>query len=238
MTLILLLAFVLTAATGGLADEETATSVMEYGISGTWDSRYVTEGRDNLDGDTLAGITIEAACKGLSLGAWYVSSPDADYREFDAGATYNVELNDIEAYASFTHLCFLTDEEDDNELGAGFSYSGLPVGLAIGIDGYYSFEAEGAFLEASISGEFDVWGRLTLVPSAVLGWNSGYIADGHNGANHVALSLEASAPLKDGLDFVVYAAYSWAIDADFDRYSGDENLKDFPYVGVVLHAAF
>ncbi|AKJ64794.1 hypothetical protein L21SP4_01551 [Kiritimatiella glycovorans] len=122
--------------------------------------------------------------------------------------------------------------------GIGFSYSGLPAGLADGIDGYYSFEAEGAFFEASMGGEYEVMDRLTLAPSAVLGWNSGYIADGHDGANHFALSLEAITPLKDGLDLVATFAYSWAIDADPEPYPGDEALENFPFAGVALRATF
>jgi hypothetical protein len=238
MAIGVLVAASLMTATRGLADDEATAAATEFSISGAWESRYATEGRDNLDGDSLAGTTIEAAFKGLSVGAWYASSPDVDYREFDASLTYSVEWNDLEAYISYTHLRFLADEEDDNEIGVGFAYSRLPGGLALGLDSYYSFEAEGAFLEASIGGEYEVLNRLTLAPSAVLGWNSGYISDGHDGANHFMLSCEAIMPIKDGLDLAVTVAYSWAIDADPERYPGDETLADFPSVGVALRAAF
>lgn len=85
MALGVLSAVVLTAATRGLADEESPAGGVEFAMNGTWDSRYATEGRDNLDGDALVGTAIETAFKGLCLSAWYASSPDVDYGS--SGAT-------------------------------------------------------------------------------------------------------------------------------------------------------
>ena len=206
-------------------------------VAVAWDSRYVSEGRDNLAGDSLAGTTVDASVGGLSFGAWFAASPDTDYREFNLGATYTVGWRDLEAYASFTHLRFLSDEEDDNEVGAGLAYTGLPAGLAIGLDAYHSFEAEGTFLEAWLGGEYEPCGWLMIAPAAVLGWNSGYIAEGHDGANHFSLSMEASVPLKEGLDLAAMVAYTWAIDADPGRYPDDEALEDFLHAGIALRAA-
>lgn len=226
---------VLTAATRAGANDATTAGMVDIAVA--WDSRYVSEGRDNLAGDSLAGTTVDASFGGLCLGAWVAASPDADYREFNLGATYAVGWRDLEAYVSFTHLRFLSDEEDDNEVGAGLAYTALPVGLAIGLDAYHSFEAEGTFLEASIGGEYAVCDWLTLAPAAVLGWNEGYIADGHDGANHFALAMEASVPLKEDLDLAASVAYTWSIDADPGRYPEDESLEDFLHAGIALRAA-
>ena len=235
-----LVAVASSAAADGIAGDDASACGVEFGISGGWESRYVSEGRDNLDGDGLVSSTVEAAFKGFALNACYASSPDTDYRELNLGAGYTFTWNDLEANVSYTHLRFLSDEEDedDNEIGVGLAYSGLPAGLSVGIDGCYSFEAEGVFLEASIAGEYEVMSWLTLAPSAVLGWNLGYIPDGHDGANHCALSLEAIVPLKDGLELVGYIAQSWALDADPDKYEEDGNLKDMFRGGVALCATF
>ncbi len=233
-----LVAVVSSAAADGIVGDDASACGVEFGISGGWESRYVSEGRDNLDGDGLVSSTVEAAFKGLSLNASYASSPNTDYREFTAGAAYSYTWNDLEANVSYTHLRFLSDEEDDNEIGLGLAYSGLPVGLSVGLDGYYSFDTEGTFLGAYMAGEYDVMDWLTLVPSAVLGWNLGYVADGHDGANHCALSLEAIVPLKDGLELVGYITQSWAINADPDKYEEDINLKDMFRGGVALYAEF
>ncbi len=234
----ILLALVAAASADGRADGETAPDAVEFGLSATWDNRYVTEGRDNLDGDALIGAAAEATFKGLACGVWYGASPSADYRELNLGVTYTVAWKGVEAYASLTHLRFLSDDDHDTECGAGVSYAGLPAGLTAGIDGYHSFAADGAFFETFLGGDYAVCEWLTLAPAAVLGWNAGYIADGHDGANHFALSLEASTPLTGNVDLVLRLAYSWALDAEPERYPGDEGLKDFASVGVAVRAAF
>ena len=114
-----LVAVVSSAAADGIAGDDASACGVEFGISGGWESRYVSEGRDNLDGDGLVSSTVEAAFKGLSLNASYASSPNTDYREFSLGAAYSYTWNDLEANVSYTHLRFLSDEEDDNEIGLG-----------------------------------------------------------------------------------------------------------------------
>jgi hypothetical protein len=239
ITLALLMAVASTTATGVLAEEEAGLlDVLDFDISAAWDSRYVSEGRDNLAGDSLAGTTIEAAYEGLSVNVWYASSPDTDYREVNVGTAYTLEWNDWEAYVSYTFLRFLSDKENDNEIGAGLSYSGLPAGFAAGVDGYYSFDAEGAFFETYINRECEVADWLTLTPAAVMGWNAGYMADGHDGANHFALVLEAAVPLKTGLELSGNIAYSFAINDNADKYADDEGLRSMFYGGVALRASF
>jgi len=225
---------------GGRAEESgelPPALALEVNIDLAWESRYVSEGRDNLDGESLAGMTFQAALRGLALGGWYAASPDVDYREFNAFTAYAAEWNGIAAYLSFTHLMFLTEEEHDNEAGGGIAYTALPGDLTLGLDGCYSFEAEGCFYELCLGGEYAVQ-RITLAPCAALGLNSGYIADGHDGVNNFTLSIEASTPIREGLDLAVRLAYTWGIDADPAEYPGDENLKDFAYLGVALYAAF
>jgi len=233
-----LVAVVLVTAVCTLANHTVAgeAELVAYSSAVAWDSHYVSEGRDNLDGDALAGTTVEVSLEGLRLGVWMAASPDADYREFNIGTAYMVGWRALEAYIGFTHLRFLSDEEDDNELGLGLAYNALPAGLSLGLDAYHSFEAKGMFLEAVLGGAYAPATWLTLSPSAVLGWNAGYIADGHDGANHIALSMEASVPLKAGLEMAATIAHTWALDADAGRYPDDESLEDFAHVGLALRA--
>jgi hypothetical protein len=239
ITLAVLMAVAAMTATSVLAEEEAGLlDVLDFDISAAWDSRYVSEGRDNLAGDSLAGTTIEAAYKGLSVNVWYASSPDTDYREVNVGTAYTLEWDEWEAYVSYTFLRFLSDKENDNEVGAGLSYSGLPAGFTAGVDGYYSFDAEGAFFETYIDREYEVADWLTLTPAVVMGWNAGYMADGHDGANHLALVLEAAVPLKAGLELSGNIAYSFAINDNADKYEEDDVLRSMFYAGVALNVSF
>lgn len=238
LALAALIAVVATAATGARADGEGLLGGIGFGMGAAYESRYVSEGRDNLDGDGLFGTTVEAAYEGLALNFYHASSPDVDYREVNVGASYTLEWNDWEAGVSYTFLRFLTDRENDHEVGLGLSYSGLPGGFAAGVEGCYSFEAEGVFIETFIDRECEAAEWLTLTPSAVVGWNADYVEEGHNGANYVALSLEAAVPLKAGLELVGSVAYSWAIDKDAGKYADDECLRNMFYAGVALNASF
>jgi len=67
-----------------------------------------------------------------------------------------------------------------------------------------------------------------------MGFNVGYVPDGHDGANNVALSLEAAVEIKDGVSLVAYGAYTWGIDSDAERYAGDGLLTDYAFAGVGL----
>ncbi len=202
-----------------------------------WDSRYVSEGRDNIDGDSLAGATVELGWGTMTLGLWYADSPGQSYREFNAYVCYHLEWRHFEAYGAYNHLRLPAGNEHDNEVGAGITYTALPLNLSIGLDATWSFEAEGAFIEAYLGGEYRIHERLTLRPSATLGFNAGYVAAGHDGANHGELRLEAAIPIHRHLELMGYLASTWAIDADLDRYPDDASLKDVFYGGIALQFA-
>ena len=64
---------------------------VDLGLSVDWESRYVSEGRDNLDGDGLASVEAAAGYSGFELGAWAAESPDQDYTEFNYWLAYAYE---------------------------------------------------------------------------------------------------------------------------------------------------
>lgn len=139
----------------------------------------------------------------------------------------------------YTHLQFLSDDAEDNEVGIALALSDvLPLNLAIVADVYYSFEAEGTFIEASLSGEYEISDWLSLAPAVIYGHNAGYIADGHDGANNIAVALEAAVAISDNAKLSGYGAYTWGINADPDNSPDDELLQDFFYGGVALTVAF
>ncbi len=199
-----------------------------------WDSRHVSEGRDNLDGDSLAGIAVEADVGNLTLGLWYADSPGQRYREANAYIHYGLVWRDLEGYVAYNHLRFLADDEHDNEISTGIAYTHLPLNSTIGLDATWSFDAEGAFGEVSLGSEFQLFEWLTLRPSATLGFNAGFIADGHDGANHGGVRLEAAVPINRLFELTGYVAGTWAIDADPARYPDDAQLKNVMYGGISL----
>lgn len=207
-------------------------------ISIGFDSRYVSEGRDNLDGDSLLHGTLELNVHDLSFGVWYADSPENPYNEFNLWLEYGFRLGDVDFHVGFNHLRFPDDNSHDNEIGIGASYGELPWGLSAGVDAYYSFAVEGTFLEAALTRAFTPCDWLTLEPGIVLGRNEGYVSSGHRGANHVAAVISAMVPLGDQVELTSYLSYNMAIDSDPIRSPDDALLKDFLYGGLAVSFVF
>lgn len=202
-----------------------------------WESRYFSEGRDNLDGDSLFVGSLEAGWHHFSGGIWYGRSPDQRYDELQLALAVTESFGDFELYGSYTHLRFPFDDTHDNELGAGLAWSGLPLGVELAADLYHSFDAGGYFAEISASREFEITDRLSLNLTCPFGINQGYVADGHDGANHVALRLGLEYALNGSVSVIAHATQSWALDRNAAS-PGDATLTDFFHGGIGLQWTF
>lgn len=202
-----------------------------------WESRYFSEGRDSLDRDSLWTSTVELGWNHLSGGIWYGYSPDQDYDELQLTFALTENIADFEFYVAYTHLQFPFDNTHDNEVGVGSSWSGLPLELEIGVDAYYSFDVDGSFWELILSREVEISNSLKVDLSGIFGVNQGYVSDGHDGTNHLALRTGAEYAVTESFAITVHAAYSWALDRDA-KLSGDEQLIDFFHGGIGVQWSF
>jgi hypothetical protein len=202
-----------------------------------WESRYFSQGRDALDGDSLAASSAEISWQHFSAGLWHGFSPDQNYDETKLSLAVTESLGDFEFYAGYTHLWFPHADEEDNEIGVGLAWSGLPWGLEVAVDGAYAFQADGSFWEVALNREFAAAESLTLTSSAILGLNQGFVADGHDGVNHLAFRLGAEYAISDSWAVTTHAAWSWALNRQAGA-AGDENLKDLFHVSVGMQWKF
>lgn len=215
------------------ADGSDAAFVVQTG----WDSRYHSEGRDNLDGDSLWRSSVEWSRGLFAVGAWYGNSPDRAYDELQLSVATTATFGDFATYLGYTHLRLPFDGTHDHELGAGAVFSGCPLGVELAADIYHSLEADGFFAEAAVSRGWELSEKLGVDLSAVFGVNQGYVADGHDGANHVALSISLSYALTQHLSVVAHGTQSWAVDRKASA-AGDAPLKDFFHGGLGLEWEF
>ena len=202
-----------------------------------WESRYMLEGRDTLDGGGLLSAETEIAVDGFTLAPWYGNGWDSDYEEFNLAFVYGNSIGPADYYLALTHLQYLSDDADDEEFGAGIAF---PLGdiIDLGVNAYYSRDAEGAFIEFSASRGFDLTDALSLTPRLAFGVNQGYYADGHDGANHIALFLEVAYELTEKIALSAYLAQTWAIDEDTGNAPDDALLNDFFWGGFGLTLRF
>lgn len=202
-----------------------------------WESNYFTEGRDALDGDSLLAGSFEMGWKHFAGGVWFGHSPDQRYDELQLSLALTQSVGDFEFYGGYTHLRFPFDSSHDNEIGAGLAWSGLPLDVELSADLYYSFDAGGYFAEISAGREFSIGERLTLNVSVPFGINQGYVTDGHDGANYVALRLGLEYALSNSWSVTAHGTYSCALGRDAAS-PGDEQLIDFGHWGVGLQWSF
>ncbi|CAA6693259.1 MULTISPECIES: porin [unclassified Lentimonas] len=223
-------------------DTQDATSdhsqfPIEFCVASAWDSHYVSEGRDNLDGNSLASIEATASYEGFTVGAWGAESPDQDYREYNYWLEYSYEWQAFTFTVGYTYLDFDTDKAHDNEVSFYIGYT-LPCEVELEIGGYYSDENSGCFYEAILSREFEVMDQLNLLPFIQLGYNDDYIAEGHNGLNNLTLGLECNCALTEQFSIGAYVAQNIAIDADTKKHADDHLLDDFAYFGLNASYSF
>lgn len=175
--------------------------------------------------------------KNLSAGVWYGNSPDQSYDELQLSLTLTQSIGDFEFYGGYTHLRFPSNGSNDNELGAGFVWSGLPIDVELSVDVNYSFEADGYFAEITAGREFSVTDCLALNFSVPFGINQGFVDDGHDGASYIASRVGLEYALSDAVSITAHTTYSWALDRD-GSLPGDEQLIDFFHGGIGLEWSF
>ncbi len=201
------------------------------------ESRYFSEGRDALNGDSIWANSFEVGLEHFAAGLWYGNSPNQSYDELQLSLALTQTLGDFEAYIGYTHYIFPFDGSNDNEIGTGITWSGLPAEIELSADIYHSLDADGYFAELSVSRKFEISEPLSVTLSSIFGINQGYVSDGHDGANHFALQIGYEYALTKSLSVIAHTTYSWAIDKKATA-PGDTLLEDFFHCGLGLQWDF
>lgn len=196
-----------------------------------WESRYFSEGRDDLDGSSLAISSFELSSEHFSGGVWYGISPDQSYDELQLSLAWIHTVGDFEFYTSYTYLEFPTDNDNDHEIGIGAVWSGLPYDLELAVDAYYSFDADGTFIETSASRDLVTTDKFSLNLGTVFGINQGFVSDGHDGGNHIALRCAMSYSYSTSILLTAHVTQSWELGSD-NSLEGDASLVDLFHAGV------
>jgi opacity protein-like surface antigen len=209
---------------------------LDYGFWVDWSSRHTSRGRDYLDGSgafsqgIYVGVghfgfeldrsgAIEDGTKELNFDLYY-------FREFD-----RFSFHGASEYSDWTSTDF---QVGGSSLSFGGTYFDLPAGLWVAGDVEYSIDRNGFFSEVSVGADIEPYDWLTLTPSLSVGFNNGYVENGHDGLNHAVANLSADFMLSDHFKVTASAAYNWAInrESDFVRYSNDAILRDFFWTGL------
>ncbi|MFC1761670.1 hypothetical protein ACFL6U_06280 [Planctomycetota bacterium] len=204
-----------------------------------WESRYVTEGRDNLKGDALASLSSEFSVGNFTFAPWVAHGYEFRYTELNLNFIYGMQVTDqLDVYGGYTHLQsrFAGENAHDNEVSFDLAYMPTPW-FDLLASYYYSFKAQGGFSELALQREQPLSQKAVLTLRGILGINNGYIVDGHNGLNHTQLRVGLTLYPVSRLEIRSYAAYNFAINRNPERFTEDLSLRDFLWggIGIICH---
>ncbi|MEO0414100.1 MAG: hypothetical protein AAF226_03995 [Verrucomicrobiota bacterium] len=216
----------------------SAQEEIDFTLSPAWDSRYIQQGHDTIPGEGLTSMTAEAAYGDWAASLWYAWGFGADYEEYQASIARSFEIEGWEFTGNYTYLDFVSAGGDDHELGLFIASPDFGPGLVASAYWYYSFTAEGTFLDLFLERPTEITDRLSITPGVFFGSNFGYYADGHRGANHVEFNLGADYAVCENFVLSAYVRQSLAIDSDAATYGDDAALGDIFYGGVSATISF
>ena len=184
-----------------------------FSLSGGWDSKYVLEGVDQLNGDALYSSEFSMTWRSFDAGIWYGMGDTVDYGELNVFGVYNHTIGFIDAYLGYAHFQFdLGEEEDhayDNEISSGLSLNNL--WLTPAIDYVYATEIGGANVALSLVFEqAALKDRLTLEAELVQVFDFGYVSDAYDGNNNTQLGIGCTCRIFEQLSAFIKGSHSWA----------------------------
>lgn len=210
-------------------EEEHAT----YNAGTYWSSKYISEGRNNLEHGGMFIVDGSADFYGFTAGAWYGLADTVSYDELKMFLEYGFEWGPVELTAGYTRLEFLKDKADDNELMVGAQLNCIPL-VVPGVEYVYSTEADGSFVTLSLGAPIKCSNcGLVLVPYILEGFDFGFSSPNYNGFNNFQAGVVADYSLTEHLCLVGTVNHSWA-NQDVRKDGG----LDESWLSVGLKAAF
>lgn len=212
-------------------------NIVNWKMETNWESQYFSQGRDNLDGAPLSTVTVGFEENKFSGGFWFGQSTQVDYREYQSFLEYTESFADIDVTLNATQVQFVGTDETDQELGLSLVWNEVAWGVSLALDSYYSVESEGWFGEIGFSKHLEYFEKLHYDISASLGYNMGYVSDGHLGINNAELVWAFEYHMNSRVSVVGYTAYSWALGSQ-NTCDGDQCLQNSLRYGFGFRMAF
>lgn len=189
---------------------QSALNNMKISFSNSFESKYVSEGRNNLESGGLYSINTGISFHWFNINMWYGTGLRCDHRELQLSAGLSFDLSDIGFNLGFTDLSCLHDHTNDREFYMEFSYNKFKW-LTPTLMNVYSFEAEGSFLELLLEFNVPVQNEhLGVTPFLLKGFDLGFVEDTIC-LNHILTGFAISYQLIDNLSINGYVAYTFGV---------------------------
>ncbi len=165
-----------------------------------WDSKYISEGRNNLDKGGIYWATAAVQKDNVNVYASVGRGDSQHYTEWNFGIEYAFELSEnVSGSLGYQRLEFYGDDRDhDNELFSSLEYTAVEW-LIPSVSYTYSTEAAGYFVEVSLHSNWELAEGLNVSPYVTQGFDFQYVTEEHDGPNHFQFGVEAEYLLPNNL---------------------------------------
>ncbi|MCL1067330.1 hypothetical protein L2735_10990 [Shewanella olleyana] len=236
-----ILLFLSLISVSAMLSNQVHAEGVEFGIDLGWDSKYISEGRNNLaDGGVYLGAASVSSGDFTSYAA-VVRGDSEHYTEWNFGLEYALNLHDnLETIVGYQRLEFYGDERgSDNEFFAEIAYTGVDW-LIPSVAYTYATEAGGYFVEVSLHSPWQLTEQFSITPYITQGFDFQYATEEHDGANHFQMGVEASYALSSNMAISAHFSHVIAMadikkEAEMDGYTGS---LDESYGGIYLSWSF
>lgn len=195
-----------------------------------WNSRYVAEGRDDGNGDSILYGTVAIVIDAVELG--FTTIDGIGFREYNAALAYSCTL--LDAVDSSIGAQWVSLESDQDDYEYFWALSRGQAGFIVGFETVYSHNQSGAFCALSIAYPLDfLEGQLSLEPHLIQGFDFGYRSDAFDGTNHLQGGLLCTWHFHEHLALNAHVNYSFA-QSDVKRDGG----KDLSWGGFAIAVNF
>lgn len=200
-----------------------------------WQSRYVSEGRDNLPGSGLLGSTLSAGAGRFDGSVVYLVEDQTPrdgrsrYREWNLEAGVGGTVAALDWRLGYKQLWFPASDEDDRELSAELGTNWF-ASLSSTLTYTWATGADGGFIELALEREFSCGLRCQFQPYLMVTANEGFVPDSRRGLNSVQLGTALALEVGEQVWLALEANYS--VPAQSDR---EEALEELFWLGFAVN---
>ncbi len=233
---------VITSVTAAMAVPSTLKAESNDGFAFdaavTWESRYVTEGINNVPGSSFIATEAVVSRHGFGLGAWWTEAFSDSYNEVNMFADYTHAIGTVEVTLGLNRLEFPAGDDPSTwEVYGGVLWEAVEQ-VELFVETYYDFDdVRGGFMEAGFAFEPAIpspGDRLGVTLYGLTGFDYGFVSDPRRlQENNVQVGLTGSWSLHKNVDLIAHVNHSVAL-TNLDR----EGEGDVTWGGAGLAASF
>lgn len=204
----------------------------QYLLDLGWDSKYIAEGRSELNKGGIYWATASVQKDNFNVYALVGRGDTENFTEWNIGVEYGFNLTEnIEASVGYQRLEFYGDERaHDNELFGLLQYTKVEW-LTPSVSYTYATEAGGYFVEVSLHSNWELMDGFSVIPYITQGFDFQFATEEHDGPNHFQFGVETEYALGNNMALSAHISHRIAQEDIKLEAENDDDL-DGTFAGI------